>query len=309
MKKYRLILLHVVVLMLLAVLTLKFTEEIQVLKKTVKAAVTHRIEATQSDGSLLADVEPAVNNADAWYNKCRIIYHAGGGINGHTYTNSAEAVEKTLAENPGVCFIEMDFRMTSDNVLVCVHEWSDACLNQTKAPSLQEFLSWKIQGEYSPLTAEDFLRIMAENADLYLITDFKGTSEHPLPEMAAELVRLSGRDESILNRVIIELHGENDKEEILKIYPFDDDQFIFSPYAIGGWRPEIASLCSRQNITVIATDRYEIPDDELAALRELGYVVYEFTVNRLDEARIRMEQGVCGFYTDYLTPEDLLPPS
>lgn len=318
MKKYRLLLIHAIALMIMAVLTLKYANQILELRQMLKAVVTQGIEAAQTDESLPDgveatqmdenlpdDVEPAVYNPDAWYHTPRILYHAGGAINGNTYTNSREAVEKSLAKEPGECFIEMDFGMTSDNVLVCVHNWSDVRIDQTEALSLREFQSSKIQGKYTPLTAEDFLQIMAQNEDLYLIADFKGTMEHLLPEMAEELIRLCGQDESLLKRVIIELHTETDKEKVLAMYPFADEQFIFSPYAIGGWSPEIASLCSRQNITVIATGRNEIPENQLTELRELGYEVYEFTVNRLDEARARMEQGICGFYTDHLTPEDL----
>ena len=40
-------------------------------------------------------------------------------------------------------------------------------------------------------------------------------------------------------------------------------------------------------------------------MKELGFTVYEHTVNRLDAAAEYLKLGISGFYTDCLTPSDL----
>lgn len=176
-RKYRIILLHLAFLLILAGLVLKFVEEIRTVKKGIYYALYPEQLQTEPDPTEERTEEivlkPVENNGDEWYLERPLIYHAGGGIDGSSYTNSLEAVEKTLEAHPGKCFIEMDFQRTSDGALVCAHLWEDSFLDCKRAPSLEEFLSWKVQGKYTPLTAEHLLEIMAENPDMYLVPDIK----------------------------------------------------------------------------------------------------------------------------------------
>lgn len=62
-----------------------------------------------------------------WYEQYGLIAHAGGGITvdgrQYSYTNSREAVEQSYAAGHRV--IELDFALTSDEYLVCTHDWAD----------------------------------------------------------------------------------------------------------------------------------------------------------------------------------------
>ena len=56
------------------------------------------------------------------------ILHAGGEIVGpdgvvHRYTNSREAFQQCL--DRGVCFVELDFRFTTDGEMACIHKWHE----------------------------------------------------------------------------------------------------------------------------------------------------------------------------------------
>ena len=51
----------------------------------------------------------------------RFIAHAGGAIEGQTYTNTKEALER--ANGNGFRLIELDFSQTADGILVAVHDW------------------------------------------------------------------------------------------------------------------------------------------------------------------------------------------
>ncbi len=52
------------------------------------------------------------------------IAHAGGGINGITYTNSYEALD--LNYGLGFRYFEIDFTYTTDQKLICLHDWKKA---------------------------------------------------------------------------------------------------------------------------------------------------------------------------------------
>lgn len=298
LKKYQLVLLHVLLLLCLALLVVKYVEEIQALKQDIYYTIHPEPVPGANDDSIT--LYPVETNGDEWFLDHPMIYHAGGGIEGNVYTNSLEAVEETLSE--GKYFIEMDLRYTSDNHLVCAHDWSDAFLD-VENPTLEEFLSAKIQGKYTPLTAEHLIRIMRENPEMRLITDVKGAD---LCDVITDLVALAEEDASILDRFIIQLYTGREKPSVQEIYPFDDAQFLFTTYKWGDWQLEAARICNEENVAVIAVPYGEMSDADAALTRELGFTVYEYTVNRADEANRSLERGISGFYTDALSPEDLI---
>ena len=91
----------------------------------------------------------------------------------------------------------------------------------------------------------------------------------------------------------------------MEIYPFEDSQFLFTLYEWGVWQLEAAQICNQENISVITVEYGQIPDEDVALLRELGFTVYEHTVNRADYAKLSLQRGISGFYTDTLSPADL----
>ena len=301
---------HIVVITLLFGLAVVFCEEIQ----SAKLAVYYKLfpesasEAPPlSPETIIPDdqivLHPVEHTGTEWYLDHPLIYHAGGQIGSSTYTNSLEAVEKTLADNPEKCVVEIDLQRTSDGALVCAHDWTDVLLSRTDPMTEGEFLAQKIQGRYTPMTAADLLRIMKENPQMYVVTDTK--LKEPLSSVIADLVALSGRDPDVLSRLIIQLYTGREKTEILNIYPFADEQFIFTIYGWGPWCLYAAQICNEESIGVIALPAGQMPGEDAALMKELGFTVYEHTVNRLDAAAEYLKLGISGFYTDCLTAGDL----
>ena len=109
------------------------------------------------------------------YHAVELIAHGGGEINDKTYTNSREALEKSVAD--GYRYIEIDFSFTADSVLVAAHDWR--MFNRITgyehkgdtAPTLAEFTQRRIHGEYTPLTAAELNDYFESNESLYLVTD------------------------------------------------------------------------------------------------------------------------------------------
>ena len=110
----------------------------------------------------------------------RFIAHAGGGIDDLKYTNSLEAVNKSIKDN--FKLIELDIRETLDNVFVGVHEWkefkkitnikkNDENELNNEALLLNEFKKKKIYKKYTPLDIVSINDIFRKNNELILLTD------------------------------------------------------------------------------------------------------------------------------------------
>ena len=104
-----------------------------------------------------------------------LIAHAGGGLDGYVYTNSCESLEKAVAA--GYKYIELDLIMTSDSVLVAAHSWdtfnriTGCAYKGDEAPAFSDFVSRRIHGRYTPLTADSINRFFLSNPELYLVVD------------------------------------------------------------------------------------------------------------------------------------------
>lgn len=293
-----LVLAHVLMLAVLAGLAVEYAEEIQVVKQKVYYTL-HPIPVTGAtdDQIVLHPVEP---DPDAWYASRPLIHHAGGEIEGNRYTNSLEALEESLAE--GKQFIELDLRYTSDHHLVCTHTWPDAYLEDVQ-PTLEAFENSRIQGKFTPLTAEKMMQIMRDNPQMYLVTDIK---EPDIAEVIADLAAMADWDPAVLDRFVIQLYTGREKPQIRQVYPFRDEQFLFTTYEWGQFQLEVAQICNEENIAVITVPYGEMSDEDAQLLADLGFTVYEHTVNRADQARRSLRRGIAGFYTDTLSQEDLL---
>ena len=99
-------------------------------------------------------------------NPQHFIAHACGEIDGHTYTNSLEALQKSIAS--GYRYIEFDLAETSDNVLVCSHGFED--FPDDSIPSLKDFKEHRIKGRYTPMTLDDAIRLWRQSSFVF-VTD------------------------------------------------------------------------------------------------------------------------------------------
>lgn len=103
-----------------------------------------------------------------------LIAHAGGNVGVH-YSNSREALEKSISE--GFRYIELDLIYTADSVLVAAHDWE--WFNKITgfeqkgdtAPTFADFSSRRIHGKYTPLSAADINAVFENDTTIYLVTD------------------------------------------------------------------------------------------------------------------------------------------
>lgn len=103
----------------------------------------------------------------------RFIAHAGGAINGNTYTNTLEALDFNYAK--GFRFFELDLIRTADHQIVASHDWEmwkKQSNYQGETPvNLEVFLENKILNQYTPLDISAINEWFLAHQDAFLVTD------------------------------------------------------------------------------------------------------------------------------------------
>lgn len=290
---------HLFLIFIGLLLIFKFSDEILQLKMDLYYRL--QINRQSVDSNIDFSNYPAFTaDESSWTKNVNLIYHAGGGIDGLDYTNSKEALENTLAT--GNRYIEIDFAYTSDQELVCMHYWKEQWTSED-APSLQEFTNGQIFGKYTPMTASDLITYMEKYPDLYVIVDTK-ESDHL--GVIKDLIQLSAYDTSITDRFIIQLYEAGEKAEIIQLYPFSDNNFLFTAYKLGSRFPnKIMNICYEENISVVTVPYGDWDQETLDLFLSKNITIFENTVNRPDLANEELQRGVHGLYTDFLSQEDL----
>ena len=104
-----------------------------------------------------------------------LIAHALGGIDDKYYTNSKEALLYNY--ELGHRAFEVDFSVTSDEKLVCVHDWEHGAFIQNRGEekilTKEEFEGGIIFEKYTPISVEELLTFMEMHKDIWFVTDTK----------------------------------------------------------------------------------------------------------------------------------------
>lgn len=276
--------------------------------------------APEETAVLPVEVEAAAAPKAPWYTSDRLIYHACGGIDGISYTNAKEALELTLSN--GKMLVEVDFLFTEDGHLICGHKWNDIIpveedkktkKNKKKTEetlpevkcTLDVFRTLKIKGNYTGLTASDIISYMQEYPDLYIIVD---TKEENLTGVVGELLRLCDHQQSVADRFVIQLYDQGQKEKLRELYPFRDDNFLFTCYKFDPLRvEEILALCDAEQIDVVTVSYGSWEAETVNLFLERGILLFEHTVNLPEMVQLSLEKGIYGFYTDFLQNLNEMP--
>ena len=135
------------------------------------------------------------------------IAHACSAIDGIMYTNSMEALNQAI--DFGIKYIEIDLQMTSDSVLVGVHDWEQfhTYIDDKKhgVMTFEDFEKSRIYGKYTPISYKDILDIWSKHSDLFLVTD-KISSPKILNKFLGQLK----------DRTMVECFSMNDYNDLKK---------------------------------------------------------------------------------------------
>ena len=243
----------------------------------------------------------------------RIVAHAMGGIHEFAYTNTFEAFIANYEQ--GTRIFETDLLLTSDNKLVGRHEWTShmsemlgqleslPANKQGTVLSYKEFMDTPIQDIYSPLDWERILDLLQHYPDAYIVTD---TKEADLTRMMEEFQMLtesaSHRDPQLLDRIIPQIYSRQMLEQIKQIYPFS--RIIYTLYESQDSDEEVVNFVKTSGVDVTMPEN-RVSSTFVKALKHSGARVYVHTVNDNKQIKKLSRMGVDGFYTDFITENDL----
>ena len=242
----------------------------------------------------------SIAKADDIKNEFQIhrIAHAGGALGKMTYTNSYQALDASIAR--GFRYFEIDFSFTSDNRLVCLHDWG-VNFNRTfgfETPNplpLEEFERLSSKNEkFTNCTLEGLAEWMRKNPSASIVTDVKKYNLKALQRML-ELLPDADR------RVIPQIYDPLNFDAVSKM---GFRQIIWTLYRYRGTSYKVIQWVSRWDTAVAVTMPKFLAETALPkALAERGVPTYVHTINNAeDKDRFINLKGITEIYTDFLIP-------
>ena len=226
------------------------------------------------------------------------IAHAGGGLGRTTYTNSYQALTANMEK--GFRYFEIDFTFTSDDRLVCLHDWGDNFkrtfdFETDQRLSLEDFerLS-KENKKFTNCTLHGLAEWMRQNPTAYIVTDVKDDNLKALKRIHEVLPDAD-------SRVIPQIY-EPSNFNTARSMGFH--QLIWTLYRYWGSGYHVLQWTDQWQVAVAITMPREWAETPLPkALGERGIPTYVHTINKSEEMDMFLTQfGVTEIYTDFLAP-------
>ena len=162
----------------------------------------------------------------------------------------------------------------------------------------EKYENYKIYSKYTTMDAEDVIELMKENPELYVIID---TKEEDSVSVIRELIDLAGDRTDVVDRYIIQLYDRGIKAQLMEIYPFAQENFLFTCYKYGVEPNQILQICMEEGISVVTVEYNVWSADIIQLFTRKGILIFEHTLNRPDQMINALDRGVHGIYTDFLT--------
>ena len=229
------------------------------------------------------------------------VAHAGGGIHGATYTNSYDALDVNVAK--GFQYFEIDFSFTSDDELVCLHNWKKTFKRTfgfqiESSLSIEEFKQLvDTEAKYKNCTLDGLAAWMKNNPTAYLVTDVKEKKRN-----IEALTMMLASIPSAKTRVIPQIYSP---EHFDAVKNMGFEQIIWTLYRSGGatideiidwvlkFRGPIAITMSKSRAKTV------LP----VLLKRMNIPTYVHTINsREQEAKYLTIYDISEVYTDFLQP-------
>ena len=223
------------------------------------------------------------------------IAHAGGGINGETYTNSLEALSENYKK--GFKYFEIDFSFTKDNHLVCLHDWQINFAQlfgyyPNDELSLREFEKLvKNNKQIHNCTLDSLAKWLKQHPSAFIITDAK---ERNIEALNTIYNRISDASRRIIPQIY-------DPENFIKAKKIGFNQVIWTLYRYTGDNRSVLAWAKKFEGPFAITMPKHRADSELPrALGALNIPSYVHTVNDTQEYMRYRSNGITEIYTDFL---------
>ena len=227
------------------------------------------------------------------------VAHAGGAINGKTYTNSLEALDYNLKN--GFLYFELDFSFTQDRRLVCIHDWKQhfkttfGFLPKEK-PTLEAFESLvKNKSELKQCTLDTLANWMKQNTCAFIITDIKEDNLYGLKLISEYIPEFK-------TRIIPQIYDPNNYN---KVKSMGYKQIIWTLYNYEGSNDDVLKWSDKFNGPfAITMPKGRAVSDLPRKLADKHIPTYVHTINTLEQMNEFINDfGITEIYTDSLPAE------
>jgi len=266
------------------------------MKKLVVAAFLVAVPVFGSLNSCSVALKPEKQTAE--FNPLRVA-HAGGGVEKKTYTNSYEALESNY--NKGFRYFELDFSFTSDDQLVCLHDWTHSFTrsfgfeteSRTSLKEFEELVEKK--SRFTKCTLDGLALWMEEHPDASIVTDVK---EHNLKALHMIHETLPNPQRRIIPQVY-------QPKNFGKVKEIGFNQVIWTLYRFKGSDEEVLEWAAQFYGPFAITMPKRRVESTLPREFEKRHIpTYVHTVNSAEEfEKLVSGFGITEIYTDFLCPQ------
>lgn len=241
----------------------------------------------------VVEKEDLLDNSSEVIKPSKWISHAGGRINGLTYTNCLEALNNSVEK--GFKLIELDFNWTKDNQLVLIHDWGEI-VNKLFGVTpgdpyyYDEYLDFKMINNWRHLTPDSLSNWLKKNPSISIVTDIKGRNIKGLSMIKENYPEL-------IDQFIPQIYLF---DEYLRVKSLGFKNIILTLYASDYTDKEILDFAKRNELYAITMPTDRAKTDIVQALNEENIFVYTHTINSLEDVNTFESLGINGFYTDDL---------
>ncbi|MBC8501366.1 MAG: hypothetical protein H8D38_06405 [DPANN group archaeon] len=222
------------------------------------------------------------------------VAHAGGGIEGQTYTNSIDALNYNIKQ--GFLYFELDFDLTKDDQIVCIHDWNRYVekFGFKDRPTLQEFKEKEASySNYEKCTLYSLIDWLEDNPSAIIITDVKSDNLKTLKIMSEKIPdfekRIIPQIYHPLNFNAVREFGYKKIIWTLYKYSFSDEEVLY-------WAKNF-----EKPFAITMEDGRPSPE-LLKSLKDLKVPTYIHTINSLEKFDKYKKEGATEIYTDFLYP-------
>lgn len=223
-----------------------------------------------------------------------LVAHAFGALDEQTYTNSREAFLSNY--EAGHRLFEVDFQLTSDDVLVTLHDRTGRIFTlEEESHDLP----------YTIMSFQDVCELMLEYEDFYIITDTKYTTNFNAIKSTFDYMIniISKIDAKLIDRIIVQVY--NQKMYYFMINNYNFKSYIYTLYASTDSNEQVIEFVKETGISAVTMWASRATTDFITALNEIGVYTFTHTVNDLSEIASLLNIGVFGIYTDFIKYDDL----
>jgi len=227
-----------------------------------------------------------------------VIAHAGGGVVNLTYTNSLEAMNKSYFR--GVRMFEIDFSVTADNEIICVHDFSGWVLTKYFGVSENEtgyiptFHQWHALSMLNGMTQMDIYTVtdwLRSHSDAVIVTDVKAEGQN-----IEYLKLIAERFPDMVSAFIPQIYSFEEYEQAREL---GYENIILTLYRAPYKADEVLEFAEEHKLFCITAFNDRFTDNEIVKIAG-EQRLFLHTINDPEEARRFIELGVSGIYSDFL---------